>query len=558
MVLGSALSLLMLAISLPASAEWNPRPNWKDSYEVGGRCYCDSNGFDHNLDKKSADTPIGRQNVVKICGDIKRVLGEGPKNGRIPYNDIQCGNGPANDAPDEAGCPGRVDIGSKGCNVKGPRWDLQAVYGSGSPAAPAPEPEPTPTPAPEPPAAPEPVAMPEPAAPEPTTPAEPAPGEPGPATPEPPEQAPATPVVNANACTAMAGSLNAAKQAFAQQCPSLSRRDCDPMPDGQWLCSSDVIGSNAPGGVTSTPSEPEAPTPTDAPTTPTEPEPVAEPSEPSEPANPEPAAPAEPPAAEPAAPAPPATPEPAAPAAPVAGGGTVGLVKSIDLVALHYDNCPDRDDGHAVVAGKTVVEKIGLQNIIVVNGTCGDAISDDYQPSSVSVLQATWGSDWLDSFDDGDASVAASASAWAATVSNGGDVWVAEGGPSDFTGRVLRRLGSEFPSVDRKKVHVVQHSTGFNQGNTSSANLSLIRSEADYITIPDGNSGGNGSADLNNRSSSFVNSARQSQFASAWEAAFDYLNPAQRLDFSDTVELLYLIGDDETQTVDDFARTYLQ
>ena len=119
----------LLIYSLTAiSQTWNPKPGWKDSYAVGGKCYCDSNGYDHGLDTKVADTPIGVQNVVSICETIERVLGEGPTEGRIPYNDIQCGNGPANDAADEAGCPGRVDIGPAGCNQIGPKWDLEAAY----------------------------------------------------------------------------------------------------------------------------------------------------------------------------------------------------------------------------------------------------------------------------------------------------------------------------------------------------------------------------------------------------------------------------------------------
>lgn len=131
------LAVLLLSAT-NVSAQWNPQPNWKDSYAVGGKCYCDSNGYDHNLRSKSANTPVGRLNVVRICNDIKNKLGSGPRNGRIPYNDIQCGHGPANDAADEAGCPGRVDIGSRGCNIKGPKWDLAAVYGGNNNPAPTP------------------------------------------------------------------------------------------------------------------------------------------------------------------------------------------------------------------------------------------------------------------------------------------------------------------------------------------------------------------------------------------------------------------------------------
>ena len=125
----TVLSALFFTFSTLANSQtWNPNLGWKDSYAVAGKCYCDSNGYDHNLDSKFADTPIGSQNVVDICEAIERILGNGPVDGRIPYNDIQCGNGPANDAADETGCPGRVDIGPEGCNQIGPKWDLETVY----------------------------------------------------------------------------------------------------------------------------------------------------------------------------------------------------------------------------------------------------------------------------------------------------------------------------------------------------------------------------------------------------------------------------------------------
>ena len=118
-----------LLVHSAAQAGWNPRPNWKDSYSVGDQCYCDSSNFDHNLDSKTAPTPIGELNVTRICADLEAVLGEGPAEGRIMYNDIQCGHGPANDAADEAGCPGRVDLGADGCQIIGPTWNLERVYG---------------------------------------------------------------------------------------------------------------------------------------------------------------------------------------------------------------------------------------------------------------------------------------------------------------------------------------------------------------------------------------------------------------------------------------------
>ena len=98
----------------------------------------------------------------------------------------------------------------------------------------------------------------------------------------------------------------------------------------------------------------------------------------------------------------------------------------------------------------------------------------------------------------------------------------------------------------------------FNEARTARDNIELVEQVADYQRIPNGNGGGNGSAGFRNNSSFFVETARQSEFSSEWEAAFNYLDPNEWLDFSDTVELLYIIDDTETETVDDFARRYLQ
>ncbi|KAL7576479.1 hypothetical protein ACA910_017984 [Epithemia clementina (nom. ined.)] len=99
----------------------NPAAGWADSYSVGDRCYCEST-FDHNIGTFMVETDaFGWQSVEWICA----ALGPGPgSNGRPRYNDMQCGNGPPNDAGDEHQCPGRVDIGQQGCGHIGPRWNF--------------------------------------------------------------------------------------------------------------------------------------------------------------------------------------------------------------------------------------------------------------------------------------------------------------------------------------------------------------------------------------------------------------------------------------------------
>ncbi|CBJ32727.1 conserved unknown protein [Ectocarpus siliculosus] len=96
---------------------------WADSYSVGSKCYM-STTFDHGIGEELVDTPIGE---VKIR-DLYDMLEAGPGSvGRPLYNDIQCGNGPANDAADETECPGLVMEGPEGCGQIGPKWDLSEL-----------------------------------------------------------------------------------------------------------------------------------------------------------------------------------------------------------------------------------------------------------------------------------------------------------------------------------------------------------------------------------------------------------------------------------------------
>ncbi len=107
----------------PGEVQGNPGNGWSDSYSVDGQCFCDST-FDHAIGEIEVDTPYGIRTVLEIC----EAIGPGPgAEGHPVYNDIQCGNGPANDAGDEDWCPGRVDQGAEGCCIIGPMWDLSVL-----------------------------------------------------------------------------------------------------------------------------------------------------------------------------------------------------------------------------------------------------------------------------------------------------------------------------------------------------------------------------------------------------------------------------------------------
>jgi len=122
-------TLAFFCIANMVTAQWNPQPNWKDSYKVGSLCFCSTNGngaYDHGIANKTVEINGTQYSVRSICEELKKhPQYRAFRNGDIPYNTIQCGNRPYNDAPDEPGCPGRVDIGSAGCNQIGPAWDME-------------------------------------------------------------------------------------------------------------------------------------------------------------------------------------------------------------------------------------------------------------------------------------------------------------------------------------------------------------------------------------------------------------------------------------------------
>jgi hypothetical protein len=119
-------SILVTLIYSTSALAITPGSGWEDSYSANGKCYCAST-FDHDIGGILVDTPAGKKTVREICTKI----GAGPgKKGNPIYNDIQCGNGPINNAGDEKLCPGRVDMGSAGCSIIGPKWDL-SVYTNG-------------------------------------------------------------------------------------------------------------------------------------------------------------------------------------------------------------------------------------------------------------------------------------------------------------------------------------------------------------------------------------------------------------------------------------------
>lgn len=227
---------------------------------------------------------------------------------------------------------------------------------------------------------------------------------------------------------------------------------------------------------------------------------------------------------------------------------------SIDLLSLHYDHV-HLDDGHSAAAALEIATAFDLQTHVV-SGTHGSDF-DGYVHEFEPVMRAVWGDEWVNAHSDRSGALSLSVDRWLATLDAGGRVWVAEGGVSDFTADVVREIRRQRPDLDTTTaIHVVQHS-GRNESESTPENLRFVEANTAYERIDDGNAA-NGTADLNQRSDAFESAARAGRHGAEWSAAFEYL-PATELDFSDTVEVLHIVGVgiDEVADPEGFARRFL-
>ena len=102
-----------------------------------------------------------------------------------------------------------------------------------------------------------------------------------------------------------------------------------------------------------------------------------------------------------------------------------------------------------------------------------------------------------------------------------------------------------------KRIHVVQHSN-WNENQTTDNALAYTKKHANYIRIRDANRYLN----IKGGDETFIKAARSHEkFGPAWRAAFAYYNPKHRLDFSDTGELMHILGLGE-MSVDAFRKRY--
>ncbi len=234
---------------------------------------------------------------------------------------------------------------------------------------------------------------------------------------------------------------------------------------------------------------------------------------------------------------------------------------SKDLLSLHYDHSPDKDDGHSAAADRTILQSLfGKEwishHVLAVSGAYG-INGNEFDPDSDLVMDAAWNDcgGWLSAHTDRDGVVNHLFESYRRVIIAGGNIWIKEGGPSDLTAAVLDRLIEKFPGTTLSDhIHVVQHSP-WNEEHTTKTALSLIRQTTNYIRIEDANTLLRRKGDLEE----FIQAALvHPDVAHVWETAFAYYNPLKEyLDFSDTSELMYILNIGILD-IDDFRRRFLE
>lgn len=228
---------------------------------------------------------------------------------------------------------------------------------------------------------------------------------------------------------------------------------------------------------------------------------------------------------------------------------------SVDLLVLHFDH-EHRDDGETAVASLEMAMAHNLNPLVVVGTRVTDDSSEEIPLQDV--MDAAWGDEWLNAISEREQSVNQSADRWLEAIENGGQVWVAEGGAADFTAEVIDQIQQQQPNLDTvATIQVVQHNES-NESRSSDEDLEFVRDNSTYVRVQDGNQP-NMTADLFQTSAGFKDAATSGPNGDAWSVAFGY-RPMSEVDFSDLVEVFYILGIGTDQIADpgDFADFYLR
>ena len=228
-----------------------------------------------------------------------------------------------------------------------------------------------------------------------------------------------------------------------------------------------------------------------------------------------------------------------------------------DLLLAHYDCKTDVDDLQSAAAFITIVSDVRFSkiNYHAVAGAYG--IQDGLYVPPNELFDLAFGDKWSDAHENAPNAIDEVKILAISILRNQGDIWIAEGGQSDFSAGVIKAIKADLPDMDiTQRIHIVQHSD-WNEEVTSPDCLDFVKANTDYQKIPDGNAVGNGTPGF--RSHEYINwkeKVSNPKLIQVWQMAIELSNKyngkegryhneaisAGGLDFSDTSEVCWILG----------------
>jgi hypothetical protein len=242
-----------------------------------------------------------------------------------------------------------------------------------------------------------------------------------------------------------------------------------------------------------------------------------------------------------------------------------------DLLLAQFDCKTDVDDLHSAAALSTLLFNSNFSKIKfhAVAGTYG--IQEGLYVPPNELFQLAFGNNWTDAHKNSESALIRVKVVAESILAGGGDIWIAEGGQSDFSAELVRNIQVDLPNMKTvERIHVVQHSD-WNEQVTSAESLQFIKQNTDYRKIADGNVVGNGTPGF--RSSEYKdwkNKIINPKLKEIWQLAIDlgikyngkegrYNNAAVAaggLDFSDLSETCWILGIEDIKDAEHFFNLY--
>lgn len=242
-----------------------------------------------------------------------------------------------------------------------------------------------------------------------------------------------------------------------------------------------------------------------------------------------------------------------------------------DLFLAQFDCKTDVDDIQSVAGVVTMLADprfLGVRYHAVA-GAYG--IQEGLYVPGNPLFEAAFDHDWSDAHTNYEHALREVTIRVTQTLENGGNIWIADAGQSDFTADIIRNIRKTLPSIQTKRrIHVVQHSE-WNENSAAPDNLSYVKTNAAYHKIPDGNIIGNGSPGF--YTPEVVNwrdYIKSPKLVHIWEMAIEianqyngkdgrHNNPAIAdggLDFSDVSETCWIFGFSDLKNAEQFFKEF--